>query len=100
MARHYTTEKDKAPIFYTTDEGTIFDDAQNAQILDSLRQYVDQCTSDLCVSCGATLNMGKVDMYEHDGGWVIAKGTPRHWLSIKCSSCGYEVSLTKLGVPR
>lgn len=100
MARHYTTENDKAPIFFTTDEGTVFNADQEAQIVDSLQQYVAQATSDLCVSCGATLPMDNVDMYEHDGGWVIAKGTPRHWLSIKCRNCGYEVSLTKLGVQR
>jgi hypothetical protein len=66
----------------------------------SVNIFVQHASSDLCVSCGETLDMTRVDAYDHAGGWLVLTGMPKQWLSIKCNACGYEVSLTKLGVPR
>jgi hypothetical protein len=66
----------------------------------SVNILVQHATGDLCRSCGETLDMTRVDAYDHNGGWLILGDMPKQWLSIKCDACGYEVSLSKLGVPR
>lgn len=53
-----------------------------------------------CRWCGADLNPAEatIDLYDHDGGWLIHESLPRKWLSIRCPGCRYDWSLVKLGV--
>lgn len=41
-----------------------------------------------------------VDFYDHRDGWRVAGMEGRWWLSVRCTHCGYDWSLNKLGVPR
>lgn len=86
-------------IFLTYDD-TQPPEGKEMEAHDAIKAHVDKATGDLCVNCGATLPMDKVDAYDHHGGWFIITEMPRQWLSIQCRNCKYEVSLTKLGVPR
>ena len=54
-----------------------------------------------CVSCGKALDSNSpVDLYEHDGGWTVIKSWPKQWVSVHCNHCGYDNSISKLGVSR
>lgn len=37
----------------------------------------------------------RVDFYDHDNGWPVV-GLPKQWVSVRCRSCGYDTSLSKL----
>ena len=75
----------------------------------TLDAYRKKITNHSCVTCGTNLDTENADFdhYDHDGGWLVWTGTrtecgiwKKWWLSIRCEKCGYENSLTKLGVPQ
>lgn len=51
-----------------------------------------------CRWCGKRLPK-KIDQYPHSDGWPVVGEEKKQWLSIHCG-CGYDWSLSKLGVPR
>jgi NAD-dependent SIR2 family protein deacetylase len=65
--------------------------------LDMLKGEIKKTT---CVSCGKELKFDRMDMYDHESGWGVITEIPKQWLSVHCDHCGYDNSLTKLGVNR
>lgn len=63
-----------------------------AKIFDSIKDK-------RCRWCGAKL-APPVLCYEHEAGWKVAGYEKRMWLYIRCSKCGYDWALWKLGISR
>jgi hypothetical protein len=52
-------------------------------------------------TCGNDLTLEDILYYvPHSDGWTIAGETEKVWLYVKCMSCGYDMSIWKMGVPR
>ena len=72
----------------------------------TLEEYRQNILIDECQWCGARgLSDQRIDNYDHDGGWSVVGfyhfgQIRRQWLSVRCSGCGHDWSLSKLGVPR
>lgn len=62
-------------------------------------QYLALCNTSECRWCGGKIS-NILDAYPHSDGWEIAGYEGKQWLSRKCTKCGYDWSLNKLGVPR
>lgn len=42
----------------------------------------------------------KIDHYAHAGGYTVEGFDMKQWLSVHCDACGYDWSISKLGIPR
>lgn len=65
-------------------------------ILDEIKKKI---TIDKCRWCGSELNKDNIDMYPHEGGWIIDGMSEKQWLYIHCNKCDYDWPIWKLGVP-
>lgn len=51
--------------------------------------------------CGYDLSKEPIVYYTpHSGGWFVPFEESLCWLYVKCPKCGYDMNLSKLGVPR
>lgn len=75
-------------------------ETQEANAHAAAEALAQRATSDLCVSCGATISLKDIDAYSHKWGWFLTDALPLQWLSIHCYKCDYDTSLEKLGVSR
>jgi len=41
-------------------------------------------------------DLGKVEMYEHDGGVFVKESSKKQWVYFTCRRCGYQWALHKL----
>jgi len=64
----------------------------------TLEEYNKEA-QDFCPTCKTKL-YDKIDLYEHDGGWIVKGFDKKQWLSKRCPKCKYDWSLWKIGVPR
>jgi hypothetical protein len=76
-----------------------YTDLQSSRMMDCLDTLVAEATSNKCADCNRLLSFDHADIYDHEYGWGLIAEIPKQWISFKCS-CGYETSLTKLGVSR
>jgi hypothetical protein len=73
---------------------------ETVRIMNALDDIVGKIEKKVCVCCGKRLDITHVDMYDHDGGWIVTNDIPKQWLSVHCDHCNYDISLNKLGVSR
>ena len=65
----------------------------------SAQKYRKLITNPKC-HCGFDLSNETIWAYDHSDGWEVKEVDSFQWLWIKCPSCGYEMSLWKIGVSR
>jgi hypothetical protein len=67
---------------------------------DEAEKYRKHMISPNCL-CGRHLTLDPIIYYTpHPDGYTV-KGEPQKcWLYVKCPSCGYDMALWKMGVPR
>lgn len=75
-----------------------YDAPTTLRIKGALFELLKEVEHTNCVTCGKHLNLNHASIYDHDGGWELIDSIPKQWVSVKCSSCGYENSINKLGV--
>lgn len=64
-----------------------------------LDDYAKLVQDKACVSCGAIFERPMIDIYPHDGGWLVKGYDRRQWLSVHCRMCEYDTALWKLDIP-
>lgn len=60
--------------------------------------WFEHVTPTTCKDCGGQL--GPIEHYPHDGGWTVEGLDGKRWLYRHCDKCGYDWSISRLGVPR
>ena len=53
-----------------------------------------------CSSCQRPARKEQIELYDHDGGYLVSGFASRQWLYFTCSTCGHQNSFTHLGIPR
>jgi len=66
----------------------------------SLAVYRSKIKTFDCLSCKADLSKAPISFYPHALGWKLWGLKFRQWLFIRCTHCGYDIALWKLGVQR
>jgi hypothetical protein len=66
----------------------------------SLADYHHLVENVSCAGCGETLEKPLIDYYNHADGWRVHGIIGRQWLSVHCRACGYDTSLSKIGIDR
>jgi hypothetical protein len=65
----------------------------------TLADYGGLVKGKTCRWCGTRLS-GRIEHYEHSGGWTVAGFESKQWLYARCPKCGYQWNLMKLGIQR
>jgi len=64
------------------------------------QRFRKQFTDTKCL-CGYDLKDEPLVYYKkHDAGWKIKGEDEKVWIYVKCPSCGYDMAIWKMGVPR
>lgn len=65
----------------------------------TLEKYTLLARGKPCVGCGKPLT-GRVEHYDHSGGWEVRGFTERQWLFVVCPNrkCEYQNALWKFGI--
>ncbi len=67
----------------------------------SLEQYREEIKGATCRWHQEPVPLdGPIRCYDHSGGWTVEGMSGKHWLFVTCPECGYDWSLSKLGVAR